>query len=266
MKKSLVLAIGTVLIAFGIVGTAQAIQLTFFGEDIGPGDGTGQRLTATPHADTAQLGFFSLLLPGVATEGFDSFAAPTAIADLPPINFAQPSGNVTATLGGSGVVTAEASPSSATGTGLYPISSPNYLSTSARLTSSLIAFSLTFSQPQAALGFFGVDIGDFGGQVFLGFELAAGGTLHIEIPHTIGTALTTGGSVLYFGIIDTENMFTKVTFFNTTGTDNLAFDNFTIASASQVIPEPNTLLLLGSGLVLGGFARWRKKRTNSRVV
>jgi hypothetical protein len=162
--------------------------------------------------------------------------------------------------------------------GQYPISQSNYWSSQfLPLALSPFAFSLEFSAPQVAFGFFGVDIGDAGAQVRLELGLPGGDTLapmSISIPHTLGTEPTTGGSVLYFGLIDTDNPFTRVTFVSPTASDAFSFDNFTIASASQVVsvptvvpgsqvvPEPDTLVLVGSGLTIGAcmLRRWRRTR------
>ena len=267
MKMLWLRALAATLLALGAARGAQAVSLTFFGEDIGSGDGTGIRLLSTPQADAAQASFLASLVSGFSTEGFDGFSPGTPLAALPALTFSQPSGSVTATLTGPGFVAAELAPQTANASGQYPISPHNYISTaSAPATLASLALSLTFSQPQSAFGFYGVDIGDFNGQVALDFGLAAGGMLRVDVPHTQAAP---GGSALYFARIDTDHPFTSVTFLSTTGLDNLAFDNFTIASGSQVIssglptpgvgqpvPEPNTFILLGSGLMLVGLLGW----------
>ena len=48
-----------------------------------------------------------------------------------------------------------------------------------------------------------------------------------------------GGSVLFWGLIDTDNPFTSLTFGNTAaGTDFFGFDDMTIGSVEQVVPTP----------------------------
>ena len=68
--------------------------------------------------------------------------------------------------------------------------------------------------------------------------------------------------MLYFGVVDVSNPFTKVTFGTTTGVDIFGFDDFTVGSPSQVVPEPSTLSLLSSALVMfGGLTVWRRRRS-----
>jgi hypothetical protein len=65
-----------------------------------------------------------------------------------------------------------------------------------------------------------------------------------------------GGSVLFWGVIDTANPFTEVRFGNTAaGVDVFAFDDFTIATPGQVVPVPTPLLLLGLGFAALAYQR-----------
>jgi len=117
-------------------------------------------------------------------------------------------------------------PTGTNGVGRYPTSGINYWETSDE-------FSINFSQPIAALGFYGIDIGDFSGQVTL--ELVNGGNRTFTINNTIDGP---GGSVLYYGIIedDPTMQFTQVTFANTeSGWDFFGFDDLTIGSLEQIV-------------------------------
>jgi hypothetical protein len=225
------------LLAAGTAGSGSAAPLTFFGEDLGQGETV--RLAATPNADAARNAFFANLV-GVGTETFEGFTAGTG-APL-AVSFGAAG---TATLGGSGSVASV--PTGTNGVGRYPISGDQYWETGQN-------FTITFSNPVAAFGFYGIDIGDFGGQVTL--TLAGGGAQTINVPNTVNGA---GGGVLYFGIIETLT-FTAITFGNTAaGTDFFGFDDFSIGSLEQVkIPAPAALGLFGIALAGLGMAMRRR--------
>ncbi|RMH04982.1 MAG: hypothetical protein D6704_10215 [Nitrospirae bacterium] len=159
-------AIGSLSVCMGIAGVAQAAPLTFFGEDLGLGEGT--RLPAHPNADAAQAAFLSNLV-GVGTEDFESFADGTSA----PLTLTFP-GVGTATLMGSGNVNEV--PTGTNGVGRYPISGTKYWETGS-------ICNIEFSNPVAAFGFFGIDIRDFGGQVTL--TLQNGSSTTLTIPNTI---------------------------------------------------------------------------------
>jgi len=234
------LILGAAVAAFvGLANPASALT-TFFGEDLGLGENT--RLSSYPNALAARNSFHSNLT-GVGVETFESFTTDIGM----PLNstFA---GSQTATLTGTGNI--RSVPTGTNGFGRYPISGNKFLETASN-------FTVTFTTPVAAFGFYGVDIGDFNGQVTL--TLVSGGSQTLNIGNSTNVA---GGGVLYFGVIDTANPFTSIQFGNTnSGTDILAFDDMSVGTVAQVmdpVPEPMTLGLGLAGLI--GAARRRRNR------
>jgi hypothetical protein len=235
MKKMSLVVVSLFLILSSNAFAAQ----TFFGENQGLGEGTP--LSSWTNATTAQTNFLSNLV-GVGTESFETYSGGTGTPL--PISFP---GAGTATMLGTGSV-AEVTPGNTNGVGRYATDGSHYWESGG-------VFSIQFSAPVAAFGFFGIDIGDFDGQ--LTATMIDGTTVKYTIPNTIGG---NGGSVLFWGIIDTAHPFTQVDFGNTAaGTDFFGFDQFTIGSVEQVhpTPEPGMLLLLGAGFL--GLIGLRRK-------
>lgn len=239
-------------------------QTTFFGEDLpnplfSPSASLSDRLYSFPNASAAQALFLSALTSDVGTETFESGFTQNQSG---PINLTFP-GAGSATLTGSGVVhrysTGCVIGSNALanwcGNDRYPTSGDYFFDTPAGGD-----FQITFGQAVAAFGFFGVDVGDVGGRLFLDF-IGDHGTYTWTVPHTLGSGQSTTGAVIYAGFVDADRPFTSVRFRNNSGSDLFAFDDMTIASVEQlqVVPEPSSFLLLATGL-LGLVAVLRRRR------
>ncbi len=240
-KSKLSLA-ATLLALF--VGSAVQAQVTFFGETLGAGEG----VRVVPNAATvaAQTNFLAgLTSPGV--ENFEGAFVNTAVF-----------GNgVTATLVG-GSLTFQGPGTN--GVGRYPTSGTQYWTSDT-------AFSLTFSQGIAAFGFFGVDIGDFSGQLSLTLFSGVTNLGNFVVPNTISGA---GGGILYYGIV-TPFTIDSVVFGNTApGTDFFGFDDFTVGLPGQVVPpgavpEPSTYGLMGAAALLGAVMLRRRLQAKKTV-
>jgi hypothetical protein len=234
------------------LSTSASAQQIFFGEDINL-TATGQNENAVriphPNSDAARISFFSNL-SGVVTETFEQYAPNASISTL---TF----GPDTATLSPSLQVL-----SLPTGTlnGAYPISGNQFLLQNALGANT---FSIAFSSPQAAFGLYVTDL-EVQGNLTLRFLLSDGvTTIDRPIPTQVNPTVNDNhtGSVLYWGVIDTGNPFTRVTFVrNLNAGDGFGFDDMTIARTTQVVPEPQTYALMAIGLTFLGLAGVRKKR------
>ena len=225
MKK---LVLITLLALFST--TSQA-SLIFFGEDLAPN-------TSKANSEQANTEFLASLI-SAGTEDFESFA--NGSNGSLTVDFGTAG---TATLSGSGQIR------NSSGSGRFATSGTKYWNTNEN-------FTIEFSTAISAFGFYGTDIGDFAGQITL--EFLSGATTNITVSNTVNAP---NASLLFWGIIDNANPFTKITFGNTNSSDQFGFDDMTIAVAAQVvtnpIPEPTTLAIFALGL-LGLRVRQLKK-------
>lgn len=219
-------------------GAASASITTFFGFDAGQGENV--RLASHANSDAARANFFSNLI-NVGTEDMEGFANGAGAGIVANFN-----GGRTATFNGTGNVANV--PTGTNGVGRYPISGNQYWESGDN-------FSLTFNQPIAAFGFYGIDIGDFNGQVTLTLANTPGPVV-VNIGNPTGGL---GGSVLYFGLIRTEADILGIQFGNTqAGVDFFGFDDFSIGGLENVvIPLPSVAGMSLAGLAVIGIRRRR---------
>ncbi len=191
---------------------------TYFGEDINstqnletPALDDPTRLTSMPNADNARNAFFANIT-NVETEDFEAY---TDLEIPSSLSF----GSVSATITGNEKVRQY---STGTHYGAYPISGNKFLNLFGDER-----FTIEFNSPQSVFGFYANDIGDYKGQMVLTLHREDGSTNNLTVPNTVSNNQISG-SVLYFGIIDTESPFTGITFNNTKVTDGLGLDDLII--------------------------------------
>jgi len=221
-----------------------AVPVTVFGEDSNP---TGNPALAT-NATAARDSLFSNLA-SVGTETFDTlgYGATAPLASFGAVG--------TATLSG-GVV--QGTPD--LGSGRYPISGVQFLYVGEE------NLTVAFANPISAFGFYGTDIGDFGGQLTLTLTDTNGVTSVLNIPHTIGSNGSTDGNDLYYGFYDMSTFYTQVVFGNSAGAgvDGYGIDNLSIGYAT---PLPAALPLFASGMGgVMGLLGWRRKRKKAAAI
>ena len=136
---------------------------------------------------------------------------------------------------------------------------------------------LNFSKAISAFGFFGTDIGDFGGTLSLILRPEGGNTNGADdqvVEVRAGTGEkneNAGGNLLFFGFAGANLRYSSITFRSVgdveTG-DFFGFDDFFVADAGQFnttqpptgMPEPGSLALAGLALLAAGACRKGRKQ------
>lgn len=229
-------------IIFGIVlfvtsTTVVAVPIFFFGEDLA----TGRTVPPAGNAAKARANFLNSLTSGVGVEDFESFES----TDVAPYNLSFPgsTGNISATLTNAGGICDGINNCVAPASGEFATSGDKWLFTEESLA-------VTFSDPIAAFGFYGTDIGDLSAQLTITLTDFGGAQIIVDVAHTLGP-FNDDGDLLFWGFVDPITTYTKLEFGLLAGNDDFfGFDDLTIGELDQVniVPEPTTLILLAVGL------------------
>lgn len=223
---------------------------TFFGEDLNGDPNTP--LTSFPNSDAAYAQWVAALNAGPFTQEFDTFpgADPANPATPPPagaglpLSITFPGSSITATITddpfpGSNFSAVYAFAANTTdGFGRYPITYPNCIVDYTVPRTATGQLKITFSSAVHAFGFYGTDIGDFGGQLVLALEKVDGTIVNVTVPNQLGTGSGSpqDGNTLFFGVVDYATGYLSVRFLNDqAGVDVFAYDNFSIGGVPTTL-------------------------------
>jgi len=266
------LVIGSLLL---VGNSAEAAIMTYIGVDVNSSPNPkATALTSLPNSNLAAAATFLSQLSAHGTETFESFANPTFTS------FGLTFGSY-----GTGTLRSTTNDPNYSGRvreqtfgtsnlqGRYTISGNHYFETDPGAVNMPVQgahgntgdFTIDFTNPVSAFGFFAIDIGDFNGVLEVTYNLLGGGT-HLE---TIGNPGTTSG-VVFLGVTtnDALNPFTSVTFHDThPAQDFVGYDNFIAGTLGETpgprtlseTPEPGMLAIWGLGALAVGMIASRRK-------
>jgi len=133
--------------------------------------------------------------------------------------------------------------------GRYPSHGVHYIG--AIITDSIPHMTIEFDEPQEVFGIWGIDVGDFGGDLLITL-VGDDDNRHFVVP-AISDSAEFSGSILFFGFAELGFEFSTVLIGNSDPEDIFAFDELTVG---RIIPAPGA----GATLALASFAGLRRRR------
>jgi len=246
MKKVLtsLATIGVTISTVGLASPSNAAQF-FYGLT---GD---SRPDVTLSAQQAEANFLANF-DNIYVETFEEFETGTTAAGENVLNIDFQNGAEAVLTGGGAIRDAAFE-------GLQPISGNKYWSlTFAEEVQD--SYTISFTQGQAAVGFYTTDMGDAGNNLFsLLLSYEDNSEQLVNLPHG-----TTNASEFYFGYLDPNRLLKSITFLanGPIRRDGFGLDNLTIANKEQVstpVPEYSSVIAL-LGLAALGVGSMRKYR------
>lgn len=129
-------------------------------------------------------------------------------------------------------------------------------------------FTITFDQAISAFAFFGSDIGDFDGSLYMDMYLGDA-RLDTLTVRDLSSPAASGGALMFYGFASRDVAYDKIVFRTSSpnGNDVFGFDDFWAADRNQIVapttnpvPEPGSLALVGLALFAAGWARKTQRR------
>ena len=216
----------------------------YFGEDVStypvspPGPDQVSR-PVIPNSRRVNAQFLSRI-SGAVTESFEGMPTDSAPTSL---TF----GSTTATLSGTRKIFTVPNPAE-TYLGLFPITGTKLLGLLSENGRPSL-FTVTFSTPQSAFGFFGSDLERNNFALRLIYQDNTSSSIPVPVTLPQGS-----GGAFFFGVIDKLRPFTSVEFMNLGGfNEYFGFDDLTIGVPEQVHPEPPTAgIAMHTGIQITG--------------